>query len=148
MKKTFIFFLIVAALIAVVIMCYYVKREKLTQCRALLSDSYFLNKKQIKKQKALANQGDGAAAHTLYWYYASYEADNDLSMYWLIRAAEYNDCVAQYNLAGIYLDMYHNKELASFWYTRALENGICERKDVSDSDIEYIKRHTKPSSRK
>jgi hypothetical protein len=136
---------IIIAFVAV-IACIFALRERRINniCgRALLSNSFYLNEKQIKKQKALADQGDGAAAHTLYWYYASYKADNyDLSMYWLIRAAEYNDCDAQCLLGGIYLDFYKNDQLARFWLTRAIKNGSTDAKEL----LNILDEKNKPQS--
>jgi hypothetical protein len=145
MKKVVIV-VITLSLVAAAIALYvrHEESEESNKCIVLNSEIFFLNDKQIVKQKQLANKGDGAAAHRLYWHFASYTDDYDLAMHWLIRAAEYNDCEAQYNLANTYLGIYNNKELASFWYSRAFVNGICKKNNMTKGQIEEIMKYVQP----
>lgn len=95
---------------------------------------YDLSDREIINLKQKAEQGDADAALRLSYYYSLCLNDGKQEQQWLEKSAELGNARAQYNLGILYLSsqLFHDKEKAIFWLTRARDNGYVKAQEALD----------------
>lgn len=92
---------------------------------------YYLKDEEVQLCKQESLNGVSDASFKLYKYYEFVKLDVDEAMKWLLRAAESNHPLAQYNLA-LHYDIQGNTRDAVKWATAALSNGMDRAQEIID----------------
>ena len=92
---------------------------------------YSLNEKEINLLIKEADKGNKDAAYKLYEYYSLSALNDELAYKWLLKAAQAEHPIAQYNLA-IFLLQKDQKSDAAFWAKKAYGNGVSLSDELSN----------------
>lgn len=88
-----------------------------------IGQSYYLSDFDRKILSVKALYGDKNAAFKLSEHYLTAQNEPIEGHFWLKTAAENGHAIAQYNLATTYLEQFHDKPHAIFWYKKSAALG-------------------------